>query len=299
MESLPTEILHVIFKLACTDGGPTGVRLALVSKHFRVVARAVRFHSVALRDRASVDIFHRAFVQEIKEAQQGSENPCTPIVQHLFVAERATQRSPIKKVLTLAAPTLETLALAAHNIPLSLLFSVAPTLPALRELTVLGHTPKYFSELPPGKCVRVLPALKMLHLILEDFTTSSKPTTISSDLKRWSCAAPKLHGVRLSRAPQAATLSWLSAMLVPKREDRPSPSVRAIALEVVAHRRGEPDQLPEIEACEGKTPAEIALCVTRPRKSYGACPALETKLESEWTDRVEGWDGGWPRVVLI
>ncbi|KAH9940837.1 uncharacterized protein BXZ73DRAFT_75376 [Epithele typhae] len=45
---LPVELLHDIFTLACTDGGPTGCALSLVSRPVHALARAARFHSVVL-----------------------------------------------------------------------------------------------------------------------------------------------------------------------------------------------------------------------------------------------------------
>ena len=47
MYRFPTEILLLIFRFACVDGGETGCSLALVSKHFREISRESRFQCVA------------------------------------------------------------------------------------------------------------------------------------------------------------------------------------------------------------------------------------------------------------
>ena len=48
MDKLPVELLTLIAFFACTDGGPTGCALALVSKHVRAAARPARFFSVCI-----------------------------------------------------------------------------------------------------------------------------------------------------------------------------------------------------------------------------------------------------------
>ncbi|KAI0633762.1 hypothetical protein C8Q77DRAFT_1157926 [Trametes polyzona] len=64
MDTLPVETVRHIFKLACTDGGPTGNALSLTSKGIRAASRPIRFHSLALianprRLRAFITLYAR------------------------------------------------------------------------------------------------------------------------------------------------------------------------------------------------------------------------------------------------
>ncbi|OBZ70278.1 hypothetical protein A0H81_09707 [Grifola frondosa] len=54
---VPLELWRNIFTLACTDGGFTGISLALVSKHFHAASLPVRLHSLALTSLRQVEGF--------------------------------------------------------------------------------------------------------------------------------------------------------------------------------------------------------------------------------------------------
>ncbi|RPD67358.1 hypothetical protein L226DRAFT_608556 [Lentinus tigrinus ALCF2SS1-7] len=82
MDNLAPEILHEIFRLACTDGGFTGCSLSLVSKHVKLASRSARFHSVAISgtSRQLADFLSLL----TKEQATAGADGYTPVVKHLF-----------------------------------------------------------------------------------------------------------------------------------------------------------------------------------------------------------------------
>jgi hypothetical protein len=77
MEHCPTEVLHEIFALACTDGGYTARSLSLVSRIIYQKSRYSRFHSVACHGAAQTLRF-AAILQKTP--------PHFRVVRHLFLA---------------------------------------------------------------------------------------------------------------------------------------------------------------------------------------------------------------------
>ncbi|RPD54043.1 hypothetical protein L227DRAFT_657830 [Lentinus tigrinus ALCF2SS1-6] len=88
MEGLSPEILHEMYKHACTDGGFTGCSLSLVSKHVRSTSRSARFHSIAFSGLSGTSRqlaqFLSLFTRERATAK--ALDYYTPIVKHLFFA---------------------------------------------------------------------------------------------------------------------------------------------------------------------------------------------------------------------
>ncbi|KAH9928520.1 uncharacterized protein BXZ73DRAFT_102359 [Epithele typhae] len=82
MDKLPIELLTLIAIFACTDGGPTGCALSLVSKRIRDVTRPARFFTVCVfSDPAKIDQFLRCY-----EAERARATDALPRVRHLCLS---------------------------------------------------------------------------------------------------------------------------------------------------------------------------------------------------------------------
>lgn len=86
LESLPNELLYIIFPLACTDGGRTGCNLALVSKSIRATSRASRFHSVSLLSSVPDRLEHFLRTLNAAKAEARAEGAPVPCVRHLCIS---------------------------------------------------------------------------------------------------------------------------------------------------------------------------------------------------------------------
>ena len=167
MEFLPLETVQQIFAHACSDGGPTGASLSLVSCAFRSAVRPVRLHSVALRSCRSAALFLRTLRADMAVAEGG-----TPVVRHLLAlfstheydvvvpqqlytclqniangdvhfpcsassgeasADQGSLLECVKEVLSLVGPSLETLTFEECYMPFSTLFSLATKQPSAHD----------------------------------------------------------------------------------------------------------------------------------------------------------------------
>ncbi|OJT03828.1 hypothetical protein TRAPUB_5517 [Trametes pubescens] len=86
LESLPNELLFIIFQLACTDGGRTGCNLALVSKSIHATSRAARFHSVSLLSGISGRLVHLLRTFNAAKAEARAEGAPAPFIRHLCIS---------------------------------------------------------------------------------------------------------------------------------------------------------------------------------------------------------------------
>ncbi|KAI0354467.1 hypothetical protein OH77DRAFT_1496737 [Trametes cingulata] len=171
MDSLPLELHAQIFEFACTDDGSTARSLALVSKYVREVAAPYLYQSLAISG-----------VEQTSElvTRLDATPPHLRRIRHLFLSDwthsktlqRAVhvpedaqdqyiaQKALLLRILTLAAPTLETLAIMA-SCPYtgsSLLGALYSTpMPRLTELSIHGFYP--FPHVPG-----CMPRLERLHL---------------------------------------------------------------------------------------------------------------------------------------
>jgi hypothetical protein len=149
---LPPEIWQKIFGQACVDGGPTGRSLALTSRRFRKLSASIRLQSVSvvgLRELVS-------FLDFLKRLEEPDRR-----VRSLFfgykpddVLERLWAR-PLRHVLAVLAPHLQTLAMHVSSSAKAKLFSVP--FPALRDLTC----GLMWLTLPPT----TMPGLRRLHIV--------------------------------------------------------------------------------------------------------------------------------------
>ncbi|KAI0694394.1 hypothetical protein C8T65DRAFT_522476, partial [Cerioporus squamosus] len=96
MDSLPLEILHHIFLLACSDGGRTGFSLSLVSQSYRDAVRPVRYNSVAIVGYRRIDAFLRCYKND-RAALQTQEQESAPIVRHLLLTTDATDMERVTR----------------------------------------------------------------------------------------------------------------------------------------------------------------------------------------------------------
>ncbi|KAH9841128.1 uncharacterized protein C8Q71DRAFT_804852, partial [Rhodofomes roseus] len=158
MDTLSVELHAQIFEFACVDDGSTARALSLVSRYVHAVAQPFLYRSLAVEGLEQI----RALTARL------APNPhYLRRVRHLYLADRKTTSDNLRaphahpasdadllhyeetqtaaaRLLVLAAPTLETLALAADcpftgTALIAHLFALE--LPHLRELAVRGFYP--------------------------------------------------------------------------------------------------------------------------------------------------------------
>ncbi|TFK53852.1 hypothetical protein OE88DRAFT_1123573 [Heliocybe sulcata] len=101
-ESLPLELLRLIFSMSCTDGGRTVCCIRRVSKTFRDASEEYRFRSVAL-DNISSNRTVAAFIDSLNGAP-------FPRVSHLFVHfVQPVERLLIESLFETVSESLDTL----------------------------------------------------------------------------------------------------------------------------------------------------------------------------------------------
>lgn len=167
MNTCPPELHAYICQLACTDDGYTVRSLNLVSRYFRNISISFLYRSIAISG-----------IGQINQLASRLENtpPHLRQLRHLYLCDKKSQTqkpertqakflseadaNTITRILTLAAPTLKSLAFIAScpmsSTPLiSRLFRIS--FPHLQDLTVAGFYPFPSS---PGK----MPSLERLHL---------------------------------------------------------------------------------------------------------------------------------------
>ncbi|TFK85385.1 hypothetical protein K466DRAFT_601214 [Polyporus arcularius HHB13444] len=169
MDSLPLELHTQIFEFACTDDGSTARSLSLVSRYVRAAAAAYHYQSLAISGLAQMDELvsrleatpphlrriRRLFLSDWTHADVQKRSMFFTDMER-YDAEKALAA----RILDLAAPSLESLALVAscpYTAPplVGHLFSI--TLPRLLELSIHGFYP--FPRLPG-----TMPKLERLHL---------------------------------------------------------------------------------------------------------------------------------------
>lgn len=234
-EGIPTELLHYVFLMACTDGGRTGCSLSLTSKFVRDTSRAARFHSVLILCRHPEAL--RRFLARIHADREISVTTQSnmPKVRHLYLAsgrrkcagdmyiepsadeELQNFRQDVAALIELVAPDLVTFTLVhggqhwTLELELPATIAVKAGFPNLEELTIVGGDLP-FSEpfLPPaddaGDEVVPFPDLTHLHVFR---------CVGSYNFRDWSRRAPSLTHVRISdltRGPSQQVLSYVRHM---------------------------------------------------------------------------------------
>ncbi|OSD08419.1 hypothetical protein PYCCODRAFT_1429488 [Trametes coccinea BRFM310] len=230
MDKLALEILCQIFFYACTDGGPTGCALALVSRRIHAASRPARFYSVALfTSPAKIEEFLRVYQHErgrsmdmlprvrhlwlsydenSHEVPQPSPPPVSPKAptsraEFLAILQRRAQtwRSAhaildeqynrvIPMLIRAVAADLESLAL--NQIRWQSTAVVRCGFPRLRELTLIGGDPNFLPCGATEESAVLYPKLQRLHHILT-------PIGKKVDFAEWTHHAPLLTHLRVSR----------------------------------------------------------------------------------------------------
>ncbi|KAJ6557697.1 hypothetical protein B0H19DRAFT_1148367 [Mycena capillaripes] len=188
MERLPPELLLEIFAFACTDGGPTGCALSLVSRHVHDVSAPAKLRSVALRGLPCMRLF----------AAMLERNPKHPNVEHLFLTDNGGRkdlgenaRDIYTAIITTVGPTLITLSISLlfadvyieHAVP------AGCSLPKLRDLSMASST----FTVHEAATAPSLPALLCLH-----FYGMSPSNTDAQLLDLAAGGAPGVTHMRLS-----------------------------------------------------------------------------------------------------
>ncbi len=215
---LPVSVLERIFTFACLDGGFTGASLSRVSKSFRHLSSATRFHSVALcsgsRSAAQIKAFLLLFTTQRRFAVHRK-----PTVVHLYVSspfskdlpgtpctlakEEVKFRRRVFSLVRLVAPEVETLCFVECVDSPNAMDFIRPLSPSptdgdkltflnLRELMFVGS--RFVHQGVPAAddslawdVPEAFPRLTHLQLV----------ATVM-DLARWSLLAPNLTHMRVT-----------------------------------------------------------------------------------------------------
>ncbi len=155
MDYCPLELHSYICSLACTDDGHTARSLFLVSKYFARISTPYLYQSLCASEPSQI----RSLARRLQQLPAHHRR-----IHHLFISDKSGERdltNSIVSILTLAAPTLETLTLATsspHNSTPLIARLFRTRFPRVYELTVSGHYP--FPSTPSA-----FPVLERLHLL--------------------------------------------------------------------------------------------------------------------------------------
>ena len=241
---VPPEIWQDIFTLTCTDGGRTGLNIALTCRFLHAQSSRARFHSVRLSSLTSLEGFltctrgHRPPVRHLSLRLLPSH------ARRLHTAwlcrssgawdraidEREAERisaalhtrltTAANELFAMVAPTLRTLCLTTGYT-----HTLAPfpcDMPLLEELTIMGSITTITGPNPPR-----LPALKRFHFL---------PQSAVSDMEELAAA---LTASALCTAP--LTHLRLSQVYDHQRPDLSSILTRALGIPLGQHVPGGPE----------------------------------------------------------
>ncbi|GJE99330.1 hypothetical protein PsYK624_155840 [Phanerochaete sordida] len=263
MDCFPVETWLHIVALACTDGGRTGRALSLVSRKMLSVVDPIRFRCVLLAHEDQLRAFSRVL---------GARDP-SPTIHHLliFVKKHSGGEAGVRdstenfenslhKIISVAAPTVQTLAVHGITNDLGLCNLVFPVLHDLAIDALPSNTASHAS---------CFPSLRRLHI-----SSHSRRRDFWADLARF---APALTHLRLSGLTQEASLSTFLRVLLKLPAERWSSNV------VVAGADSMDDAG---EECAPEDPA-VAAAVAR-------LPALRHVVVQPLRLEYEGWCGEGP-----
>ncbi|KAI0823707.1 hypothetical protein BC628DRAFT_1449403 [Trametes gibbosa] len=83
IDLLPIDVWRNIFEFACTDGGRTAISFSYVSRAFRSISAAYRFHSVRISRLQDIEAFLVRYEVALAAAATTGDN--TPWVHHLLL----------------------------------------------------------------------------------------------------------------------------------------------------------------------------------------------------------------------
>lgn len=302
MNSFPTELHCYICQLACTDDGHTARFLTRVSHYFRDVSKPFQFQSLAIT----------GFDQMLELLSRlETTPPHMRRIRHLFLSDQSPQcsnhlpakctadmeKSSIIRILSYAAPTLETLTFfgscpSTSTSNIASIFGIV--FPNLAELNIVGYYP--FPHLPGG-----MPRLERLHL-----RGNRNPHGLLQ-MGNLDVACPKLTHLRISGLTMAMSFAQeleealtsdghaLPGLFAPKLP----PNIRSIVIQ--------PTAVPSISSRRGTSSLKERVMMERlQRLASGNGKGVQyTLVEStppecssdaarhEWIERLAGRDGCW------
>ncbi|KAF9072183.1 hypothetical protein BDP27DRAFT_434241 [Rhodocollybia butyracea] len=201
----PPEICHIIFCLACTDGGYTGRSLSVVSKYIRTISRPTMLQSMSIIGYNQLLAFLNILEQEQEQIQrQPNDTASQRHVKYLFISahSRNTAVDPkaltsefshkerayeaFERILRLISPTIRILHVFFIFYRTFLLLPVG--LPVLQELSLHGP----MDSLSTDGGVSIFPALRHLHITspFHPHYLTGKLFLIAPELKHFRLSAP-------------------------------------------------------------------------------------------------------------
>ncbi|KAJ6537751.1 hypothetical protein B0H19DRAFT_1180807 [Mycena capillaripes] len=298
MERLPPELLLTIFAFACTDGGPTGCALSLVSRHVHNVSAPAKLRSVALRGLPRMRLF----------AAMLERNPTHPHVEHLFLTDNGGRkdlgenaRDVYTAIITAVGPTLIALSMSLMfaDVYIEHVVPAGCSLPKLRDLSMASST----FALNEGATAPSLPALRRLHLY------GMSPSNTDAPLLDLAAAgAPGVTHMRLSCLYEFENFPDMLSVALgeqAKRSDVPKLSLPSALERLIVFAcefdydegvcgYGEDEQTIMMEGLE-----ELAEKSEKITLGPGCWYDIDDCLE-DWLDVVNGGDGCWrmpPRIT--
>ncbi|KAI0832906.1 hypothetical protein BC628DRAFT_366201 [Trametes gibbosa] len=215
MDRLSSQILLIIFELACVDGGQTGCSLSLTSKAVHRASRNARFNSIALSHCLPVDDPDNrvhTFLATYKEHSKPSYGD-RPRVRHLYLAFTLGQNNIAMDYKRLM-DDMHTLFREVNQDLYSLVIHIAPhpvvylpwffrlidaPLPSLRELTVLGvPDPLLLASDMDSDSEPLFPFVQRLHIIQLDNYPNRTPPPEALSFADWMAHAPRTTHLRVS-----------------------------------------------------------------------------------------------------
>ncbi|KAI9065473.1 hypothetical protein FKP32DRAFT_1610697 [Trametes sanguinea] len=313
MDKLAVEILSQIFFYACTDGGPTGCSLALVSKRIRAASRPARFFSVALfSSPAKIEQFLDVYQQErsrsldmlprvrhlwlsYDENSHEVPQPSPPPVSPKAPASRAEFLAMVQKrvqswqsahanldeqysrvvPMLIRAVAADLYSLAFNQIRWQNTAVVRCCFPRLRELTLIGGNPNFLPCGATEDSAVLYPQLQRLHHIL---TPVGKKVDFS--LKQV-----------IGDSSSEVFFPYLQQVIIlphpPPPPDLQAASSGAEYSQFLAHLH----ELPE--HCRVPVKVLPPFCMNRPYHGVKAPRECIARLRGLWMERIEGGPGCW------
>jgi hypothetical protein len=323
---LPDELLEIILREACTDGGRAGCTLSLVSRRIHNIGAPFRYRSIAL----SGDAQMRAF-RELVGVLQARERPVPPVealfLQRVWNTAGCRWRGPAKtwfdttgialegqsrsgqRAGTTRMPEADGFETNDHMLPIGSLLSVLA--PTLRSLALIINCPRWVNLVPV-----TLSSLTELTCLFVSDTSLNAPYPEQLGLAQKLPAVRRLHLVgpvfsarfcRLRELPPALThlrltgdahpeedLTWLStpAPGQPTPKLWPPRSLRRILIS--------PDEwlgvvcMEEVQPMHWWSAAQSGVDIThRVRIVREPAPYGAQQVYKHWLERLVGRRGCW------
>ena len=302
MEACPLELHSYICQLAGLDDGKTIRALSLVSKYFCEVARPYIYQCLSISGPVQVNIL----LSKLESTPSHLRH-----IRHLFLSDKtfdkparnprstppASEPSAVTRILTLAAPTLESLTLVYSN-PITGTYAIARlfrlSFPHLRELSVSGFYP--YPSLP-GR----FPRLTHLHLhgnrnphglLQTGGLDEACPSLTHLRVSGLSTAVSFAQELQQAFSDDEETASLFPSRLPPHMEyvvvQPGSPGLAGKSPSATLHKRDEvmKERLAAVKKFATKGVRYNML------EGSEVGPVLEA-FKRDWVDRLEGGHGGW------